>query len=614
MNTKQTKSIYAEQSVLGGLMMDNVHFEQVSQVITAHDFTKSSHRIIFNAITKLANQHIPFDLVTLSDSLKNSRELDNAGGILYLSQLIEDTPTAQNTLAYAQMVKGYADQRAMLETLKLSLSLAENGQLSASELIENLQAFASESKPSSHNPVLDTSTHYCAVDFLNLVDDRHLLKQYALTLSKATYLPIHTVFLVGLGVFSSIACRRWCVDYRHGGSLPIGLYVVAEQPSGTAKSRTINAFQRPFYEAEHAVKTRVREQLHKLLADKENKDDNAADIERLGKVLRSVLFATNATPEALELSLFNTQGYFSAVSAEQGLFNTILGGCYSDKASNNDLLLNGFVAEYMGSMRVSRDGYTGIIVGGVTMFAQSGGIETLLKVSNGTGLAERFLMIAEKHNLGKRDFKQFAAINRDISQQYADVCRHFAEHIIEESLKYDDLSHLDICADGWHAIADYRNSIERHLADGGRYSHIAIRGAAAKVDMQIMKIAANLHLLDDYQRKTTTIELKHVQTAIGIANAMLETILDLCRDKSIIGDKAEYESILSLFETSRKPRTEREIINTKHKVIPFKDYTGNKSDLIRSVLADMVTNGVLQIVHVCSEKNGKPIKAYALAQ
>lgn len=611
----KTKSIYAEQSLLGGLLIQNSHWHNVSQVVTESDFSKKEHRIIFNAIAKLANNQVPFDLVTLSDTLKNSRELDNIGGLPYLAKLYEDTPTAENTLSYAKMVKDYANHRAMLETLELSLSLAKDGQLSADDLIENLQAYSSQVKPSSHNPVLDTSTHYCNVDFLNFVDDRHILKQYALTLSKATYLPIHTVFLVGLGVFSSIACRRWCVDYRYGGSLPIGLYIVAEQPSGTAKSRTINAFQRPFYEAEHAVKTQVREKLHQLLADKENKDANTPEIERLGKVLRSVLFATNATPEALELSLFNTQGYFSAVSAEQGLFNTILGGCYSDKASNNDLLLNGFVAEYMGSMRVSREGYTGVIVGGVTMFAQSGGIETLLKVSNGTGLAERFLMIAEKHNLGKRDFKQFAAINRDISQQYADICRHFADHIIEESLKYDDLSHLELCVDGWHAIADYRNSIERHLADGGRYSHIAIRGAAAKVDMQIMKIAANLHLLDDYQRKTTTIDLKHVQAAIGIANAMLETILDLCRDKSIIGDKAEYEAILSLFENGRKPRTEREIIQIKSMTRPFKDYTGNKSDLIRSVLADMVANGVLQVVHLNNEKfNGKPIKAYALAQ
>jgi hypothetical protein len=611
----KTKSIYAEQSLLGGLLIQNSHWHDVSQVVTESDFFKREHRIIFNAITKLANNQVPFDLVTLSDTLKNSRELDNIGGLPYLAKLYEDTPTAENTLSYAKMVKDYANHRAMLETLKLSLSLAENGQLSADDLIESLQAFKSTAKPATHNHVLDTSTHYCNVDFLNFVDDRHLLKQYALTISKATFLPVHTVFLVGLGVFSSIACRRWCVEYPDGDTLPLGLYLVAEQPSGTAKSRTIRAFQRPFYEAEHAVKTRVKEKLQQLLADKENKDNNAAEIERLHKVLRSVLFATNATPEALELSLFNTQGYFSAVSAEQGLFNTILGGCYSDKASNNDLLLNGFVAEYMGSMRVSREGFTGIVTGGVTMFAQTGGIETLLKASNGTGLAERFLMIAEQHNLGRRDFKTKRFINRDIAQQYNDLCRHFADYVIEESLKYADLSRLDICREGWNAIEDFKHHTDYHLADGGRYSHIAIRGAAAKMDIQVMKIAANLHLLDDYQRKTTTIELKHVHTAIEIVNVMIEARLNLCRDKSIIGQKAEYQAILSLFETSTKPRTEREIINAKSQTNPFKDYTGNKSELVRSVLNDMVSNGVLQIVQIKNDKiNGKPIKAYALAQ
>ena len=96
---------------------------------------------------------------------------------------------------------------------------------------------------------------------------------------------------------------------------------------------------------------------------------------------------------------------------------------------------------------------------------------------------------------------------------------------------------------------------------------------------------------------------------------MIEARLNLCRDKSIIGQKAEYQAILSLFETSTKPRTEREIINAKSQTNPFKDYTGNKSELVRSVLNDMVSNGVLQIVQIKNDKiNGKPIKAYTLAQ
>lgn len=483
--------------------------------------------------------------------------------------------------------------------------------ISNDDLLAKLTALNSAQTTSTHNDVLDTSTHYCTVDFLNEVDNKHVLKQLSLSIAHATFLPVHTVFLVGLGVFSSMACRRWSVSYRHGGSLPIGLYVVAEQPSGTAKSRTVNAFQKPFYEAEHRVKTKVREQLHKLLEDKE---ENALEIERLNKVLKSVLFATNSTAEALEQSLFNSNGYFSAVSSEQGLFNTILGGCYSDKSSNNDLLLSGFSGDYMGSMRVSREGYSGLAVGSVVMFAQSGGIETLLQASNGTGLAERFLLIAEQHNLGSRDFKQLASISHDIIEQYAGICNAFIDATIENGSKYAELPPLTICYEGWQAILNYRAHIEPHLQDGGHYSHIAIRGSAAKIDMQIMKLAANLHLLDSFNA-SMVIDLKHVNAAIVIANAMIETALNLCKDKEIIGSKAEYSAILSLFENGTKPRTEREIIQSKSQTRPFKEFTGNKSDLIRSTLADMVKNGVLQEVFLTNAKfNGKTIKAYTLAQ
>jgi|GEM_PF-2039676 phage/plasmid primase-like uncharacterized protein len=476
----------------------------------------------------------------------------------------------------------------------------------------------------THNAILDDEQKYSTVDFLKFVDDRHLLKQLALSIAKATDLPAHTVFLVGLGVFASVACRRWRVDYRHSGSLPISLYVVAEQPSGTSKSRTMNAFQKPFYTAEKEAKDNAKKQLSDFKKrEKEARAGNGEpltefeylEMERLERIAVSVLFATNATPEALEQSLNNSNGFFSAVSSEQGLFNTMLGACYgTDKVSNNDLLLNGYDGGYIASMRIGRNGYTGVVVGGAVMFAQSGGIENLLKASNGTGLAERFLMIAEPHSLGKRDHDKAKIINHDLIAQYTELCTGFCQYILDNP-KGGELSSLDICPDGWQLIKQFVISIEHHLADGGRYSHIALRGAAAKVDMQIMKIAANLHLLDDYQNKSTTIELKHVESAIGIAHAMLEANLKLCTDKGIIGVRAEYISILSLFEYGKKSRTEREIINAKEKTAPFKDFTGDKPKLIRATLTDMVASNLLQVVYEAQKSDKrKPIKLYSLAQ
>ena len=83
----------------------------------------------------------------------------------------------------------------------------------------------------NYNSILDDERHYCKVDLLKHVDDKHLLKQLSLSIANATELPQSTVFLLGLGVFSSMATRRWRVNYQHGGSKPIALYVVAEQPS-----------------------------------------------------------------------------------------------------------------------------------------------------------------------------------------------------------------------------------------------------------------------------------------------------------------------------------------------------------------------------------------------
>ena len=109
---------------------------------------------------------------------------------------------------------------------------------------------AQASKPitaaSTHNATLDDEQHHCTVDFLQFVDDNHILKQLSLSIANATHLPDHTVFLMGLGVFASVACRWRRVNYQHGEELPIGLYTTAEHPSGTAKSRTLKAFQKPF--------------------------------------------------------------------------------------------------------------------------------------------------------------------------------------------------------------------------------------------------------------------------------------------------------------------------------------------------------------------------------
>ncbi len=98
-------SIEAEQSVIGGLLLDNNAWDIVSGKIVEDDFYRFEHRTIFQSLMTLAAQSKPFDVLTLADALKNVGELDNIGGELYLFELANNTPTVANISAYADIVR-----------------------------------------------------------------------------------------------------------------------------------------------------------------------------------------------------------------------------------------------------------------------------------------------------------------------------------------------------------------------------------------------------------------------------------------------------------------------------------------------------------------------------
>ncbi len=108
-------SLDAEQSVLGGLMLDNRAFEDVAERLQAADFFRQAHRQIFAVMTTLADQDKPFDVLTLSDELADLEELEGVGGLVYLSELVESTPSAANILAYADIVKEKSLLRRLAE-------------------------------------------------------------------------------------------------------------------------------------------------------------------------------------------------------------------------------------------------------------------------------------------------------------------------------------------------------------------------------------------------------------------------------------------------------------------------------------------------------------------
>lgn len=107
-------SIDSEQSVLGAILLDNEALHQVLEILRAEDFYRPAHEKIFECMVILSDRREPIDVITLSAELKTQNQLDIAGGLDYLSQLVDVVPTAANTQFYARIIKEMSLRRRVI--------------------------------------------------------------------------------------------------------------------------------------------------------------------------------------------------------------------------------------------------------------------------------------------------------------------------------------------------------------------------------------------------------------------------------------------------------------------------------------------------------------------
>jgi len=150
-------SLEAEQSVLGGLMLDNQAWDNVSERLVADDFYRYEHRLVFNVMIHLAESGQPLDVVTLSEALEARDQLDTVGGLGFLAELARNTPSASNIRAYADIVR----ERATLRKLIRAANQIAEGAFSpqgrpADELLneaERLVFQIAEERPKTGGPI-----------------------------------------------------------------------------------------------------------------------------------------------------------------------------------------------------------------------------------------------------------------------------------------------------------------------------------------------------------------------------------------------------------------------------------------------------------------------------
>lgn len=107
------QSIESEQSVLGGIFLDNEAINKVAEILRPEDFYREAHQKIYEVMLDLYERNEPIDLLTVADELKKRKWLEKVGGASYLAQLAESVPTAANVAHYARIVK----EKALLRQL-----------------------------------------------------------------------------------------------------------------------------------------------------------------------------------------------------------------------------------------------------------------------------------------------------------------------------------------------------------------------------------------------------------------------------------------------------------------------------------------------------------------
>jgi replicative DNA helicase len=133
-------SVEAEQAVLGGLMLDANAWDAVADIVTATDFYRRDHRLIFEAITEVAETRGACDAVTVSECLERKGRLEEIGGLAYLGTIARDTPSAANVRAYAEIIR----ERSILRQLvaaggEIATAATDSRGRPASELVDEAE-------------------------------------------------------------------------------------------------------------------------------------------------------------------------------------------------------------------------------------------------------------------------------------------------------------------------------------------------------------------------------------------------------------------------------------------------------------------------------------------
>ena len=133
------QNLEAERACLGSMLLDKEAIEVAIDILTEEDFYSEQHRIIFKTLLELYGRSTPVDIVTLTDFLRGSGELDSTGGVVYVSSLLDETPTSANAEYYAKIVEQKSLLRKLIRASSSAISLCYNTEMDAYEVVDEAE-------------------------------------------------------------------------------------------------------------------------------------------------------------------------------------------------------------------------------------------------------------------------------------------------------------------------------------------------------------------------------------------------------------------------------------------------------------------------------------------
>ena len=407
--------------------------------------------------------------------------------------------------------------------------------------------------------------------------------------------PEASTFLSLLGSASAAVAANYAVQYRTGSPITTGLYVIVEQPPATQKSYVLGMGMNPYSMAmgEHnkRVKARITE-----LNERFSKNDDAFP-PKYGFVV-----ATDATSAAMDKHLAEcSEGRFVIASAEQSALISLFpeGNSF---ASTNELILKGYAGEYVAGMRGGRAAFSGMANGSVILIAQSNTSRRVLSASNGSGMAERFIFMAEPSNLGGRHFEGGFPTTEE-RRPFEKAVRACVDNYSAKVLAGDgvvmdpeNLEQLRASAHGYQMIKQARKDMEPRLGELKDSGDMVLLSWLGKFETHALKVASVLHVFECLGNGVAVppiIPDAILDAAMQFVEVVSDHMETLLHDAGESGNDAEEEAIILTIDGKRM--STRTLVQRLRNKKPFSAMGKQGYKAAERRVARMIETGILVI-------------------